>query len=313
MNQVSPKSDVFNRNTNPATKSNSKVIIILSILLALLAIFAVQNYLKNKKYEANLLEEKHQIETNLNDKIRELDTALETNTVMEAELVEARKNLLIFKDSVTNLKTLNSKVIRRYKNMLADLEKTNKRLLKKTDSLQLLNYSLSVEVDSAQAKIVKQSETISKQIQSNDSLTTQNTTLTKIVNKGAEIKISNVGSIAMKERNNGKLVETNRARRTDAVRTAFLVRENNISEPGTKTAYIIIQKADGTVIDAKGSFNDTENNQLDYTDKTDFDYQNDDLEVITVSPIISDLTEGTYYIKIYVDGKLLGNTTIDLK
>lgn len=299
--------------SNKSAKSNSKIIILLSILLALLAIFAVQNYLKNKKNEANLLEEKHQIEVSLNDKIRELDTALESNTAMEAELVEAKNNLVIFKDSVTNLKTLNSKIIRRYKNMLADLEKTNKILLKKTDSLQLLNYSLSVEVDSAQAKIVNQSETISKQIHSNDSLTTQNITLSEKVKRGAALKISNVGSIAMKERNNGKLVETNRAKRTDAVRTAFLVRENNISEAGSKTAYIVIQNADGKVIDAKGSFGNAEGNQLEYTDKTDFDYQNDDLEVITVSSIISELTEGSYYIKIYVDGNLLGNTVIDLK
>lgn len=313
MNQVSPKSDVFNKNTKPTSKSNSKVIIILSILLALLAIFAVQNYLKNKKFEADLIEEKHQIEVSLNDKIRELDSALESNTMMEAELVEARKKLVVFKDSVSNLKVLNTKIIRRYKNMLADLEKSNKKLLKKNDSLQHINYSLSVEVDSAQAKIVKQTETITKQIQTNDSLTTQNTTLTEKVKLGSELKISNVGSIAMKERNNGKLVETNRAKRTDALRTAFLVRENNISEAGTKTAYIIIQKANGTVIDAKGSFNDVENNQLEYTDKTDFEYQNTDLEVITVIPILNELTEGSYYIKIYIDGRQLGITTIDLK
>ncbi len=300
-----------------STKQNngSKItIIILAILLAALAFFAYQNYQKNKNSEEALLEEKLQIQADLDAKIVELEKAISDNTTMEDELTEAKNNIVAFRDSVKDLKTLNYKIIRRYKHKLAVLEASNNKLLKLSDSLKLANFNLSVEVDSAHANIDRQAETIQQQAYKNDSLAAQNNNLADKVSKGAALKISTVKAIAMKERSNGQLKETTRASRTDAFRTSFKIRENAIAEPGLKKAHIVIQNASGKVIGGVESFTDSTGQDVLFTDTTDVDYQNQDIEVIAVTTVPNNsITKGDYYIKVYIEEKLLGTTKVSLK
>jgi hypothetical protein len=300
-----------------STKQNngSKItIIILAVLIAALAFFAYQNYQKNKKSEEALLEEKLQIQADLDSKIVELEKAIADNTTMESELTEAKNNIIAFRDSVKDLKTLNYKIIRRYKNKLAVLEATNNKLLKLSDSLKVANFNLSVEVDSANANIDRQAEIIQKQAYKNDSLSAQNNNLTDKVTKGAALKISNVKAIAMRERNNGQLKETNKASRTDAFRTSFKIRENVIAEPGTRKAHIVIQNAAGKVIGGVESFTDVTGQEIQFTDVTDVDYENQDIEVIAVTNVPNNsIVKGDYYIKVYLENKLLGTTKVNLK
>ncbi len=300
-----------------STKQNngSKItIIILAILIAALAFFAYQNYQKNKSSEEALLEEKLQIQSELDAKIVELDKAIADNTSMESELTEAKNNIMAFRDSVKDLKTLNYKIIRRYKNKLAVLEATNKKLLHVADSLKTANFELAVEVDSAHANIAKQAEVIQQQTYKNDSLAALNNNLADKVTKGAALKISNVKAIAMKERHNGQLKETTRASRTDAFRTSFTIRENAIAESGTKTAHIVIQDAAGKVIGGVESFTDIDGQEIRFTDTTDVNYENQDMEVIAVSNVPNNsIVKGDYYIKVYLEKKLLGTTKVHLK
>lgn len=300
-----------------STKQNngSKVtVIILAILLAALAFFAYQNYQKNKHSEEALLEEKLQIQTELDAKILELETAISENSSMEAELTEAKNNIISFRDSVKDLKTLNYKIIRRYKNKLAVLEASNKKLLQISDSLKLANMNLNIEIDSAQANIERQAGTIKKQAFNNDSLSNTNASLTEKVTRGAALKISNVSAYAMRERNNGQLKETDRASKTDAFRTSFKIRENAIADAGSKKAHIVIQNATGKVIGGVESFTDESGLDVVYSDETDVEYTNQDIEVITVTNVPNNsISKGNYTIKVYLEKKLLGLTKVSLK
>jgi len=300
-----------------STKQNngSKItIIILAILLAALAFFAYQNFRKNKHSEEALLEEKLQIQTDLDARILELETAISENSSMESELTEAKNNIISFRDSVKDLKTLNYKVIRRYKNKLAVLESSNKKLLQLSDSLKLANTGLSIEIDSAQANIERQIETIERQAFDNDSLSSTNANLTDKVTLGSALKISNVSAYAMRERSNGQLKETDRANKTNAFRTSFKIRENAIADTGSKKAHIIIQNAAGKIIGGVESFTDDSGLDVVFSDVTDVDYNNQDMEVIAVTNVPENsITKGNYIIKVYLENKLLGLTKVSLK
>lgn len=300
---------------NAKQTNGSKVtIIILAVLLAALAFFAYFNFQKNKHSEEALLEEKLQIQADLDTKILELETAISENSSMEVELTEAKNNIIAFRDSVKDIKTLNYKIIRRYKNKLAVLEASNKKLLQISDSLKMANMGLSIEIDSAQANIERQAGTIEKQTFENDSLSNQNSNLSDKVTRGAALKISNVSAIAMRERSNGQLKETNRAGRTDAFRTSFKIRENVIADSGNKKAHIIIQNTAGKVIGGVESFTDITGIDIVYTDITDVEYNNQDLEVIVVTNVPENsITAGSYIIKVYIENKLLGVTKVILK
>ena len=295
--------------------NSSKItIIILAFLLALLAFFAYRNYQINKESEQNLIQEKLQIQSDLDKKIADLDKAIEENSTMEVELTEARNNIITFKDSVTNLKSLNYKIIRRYKNKLAVLEILNKKLLRESDSLIKANYNISIERDSAEATVIRQTSIIDVKTKVNDSLSVQNIDLNEKIALGAILQVSNVAVIAMRERNNGTLKETTRAKRVDAFRVSFKIKENAIAESGLKKAHIVIQNAAGNIINSVGEFTDMTGLDISYSDATDVDYTNRDLEVILVTNIPEkNLEKGDYYIKVYLENKLLGTTKINLK
>lgn len=301
---------------NSSNKSNSSkiTIIILTLLLAVLAYFAYTNYTKNKESETVLLEEKRNIQADLDKKILELDKAIADNTSMESELTAARNNIITFKDSVSNLKNLNSKIIRRYKKKLIALEASNKKLFKTIDSLRIINYNIAVERDSAQAVVERQASTIEVQTQNNQSLSEQNTELSKKISKAATLAIDNVAILAMKERRGGKLKKTSRARRVDAFRVSFKIRKNVIAEAGLKKAHIVIKDASGIVLSSEGTFTNNDGVKIAYTDATDVEYKNEDLDVILVTTLTEEkLEKGDYYLSVFLDKELLGSTSIYLK
>ncbi len=312
MNQIQ-SNPAHNKSQKKGNGSNIIIIILILLLLAL-AYFAFHNYQKNKATEASLLEEKLQIQSDLDAKIVALDDAIAENTSLSSELMEAKKNILVFRDSVKNLKKLNFNIIRHYKDKLAILEATNNRLLQTADSLKRANYALAIERDSAQAKVLEQEMKIADSNKKNDSLRNTNSELTQKIKKGASLQIGSIQIMAMRNGWRNKLKETSRARRTDAFRIKFIVRANSIAEAGNREAFIVIQDASGNVLSPKGSFNDLENNEIRYTDSTSFEYNNDDLEMIILTKINEEkLPEGDYYVKVFIENRLLGVKSIHLK
>ena len=81
---------------------------------------------------------------------------------------------------------------------------------------------LTIDLDSANVKI-------SDQLAKNDTLSTQNLQLAEKVAIGSVLKVSSAKILAMRERSNGKLVETSRSRNTDAFRINFTIAKNEIS------------------------------------------------------------------------------------
>lgn len=301
---------------NTSNKSNgSKIaIIVLALLLAVLAFFAYKNQQENKESEAILFEEKLSIQSDLDAKIVELENAIATNSSLTNELTEARDNIISFRDSVKNLKTLNYRIIRRYKEKLAAVESSNKALMSKVASLEAENYNLAIERDSVKAVVEHQITTITEKNQQNEDLVNKNNDLSKKINKGSALQIGKISVMAMNERRGGKLKKTERARRTDAFRVSFVVRKNTIADAGSKKAHLIIKDADGNVFSSTDTFTGTDGANIPYTDSTNIDYKNEDLEVIVVTTLTEEkLKKGNYYISVYIEHQLLGSTKIYLK
>jgi len=296
-------------------KNNSKlIIIILSVLLAALAIFTVYNLKSSGEKIDDLTETKAKIQTELDKKIAELDEAMTNNVEMDSQLNETKNQLIILRDSIMKLKTIDKQAFNKLNLRIAELEKTKVKLLKDVDSLKVANQMLGIEIDSANANIQRQASTIQDKTVENDELSSKNTNLTDKVTKGAALKISNVKAIALKERSSGKLKETDNASKVDAFRISFLIRENAIADAGSRKANIVIQNSAGKVIGQKGTFYDSKGLQVDFSDETDINYENNDIEVIAITNIPQNtLTKGDYYVKVYLENNYLGTTKVTLK
>lgn len=296
-------------------RDNSKtIIIILVALLALLAGFTMYNMKTNNNKVESLTSEKNAIKKDLNEKIAALDSAMTDNEQMNTELNVAKNNLIALRDSVIKIKNIDRRAINAINKRVADLEKVNKNLIREADSLRIANTRLTVENDSARADIERKEVIIEKQVATNDSLTNENLNLTDKVTKGAALSIGSIQTLAMKERRSGALKETNVARRVDVFKTNFVIRENPIAKEGLKKAYIVIEDASGKVIAPKGNFDDDSGQMIEYSDVTDVDYTNQDVDVIIITNVPEkSLDKGDYYIKVYLIDKLLGTKKVSLK
>ena len=148
----------------------------------------------------------------------------------------------------------------------------------------------------------------------NDTLTTQNLSLAEKVAIGSELKVSTAKAIAMRERNNGKLVETSRSRNTDALRINFTIVKNEIAEQGDRQVYIQIVDSSGKTVVPKGEFMLRDSTIVSYSDLSMVNYLNEDIDLISLVEVNRDMIkEGLYTVNIFIDDKFVGATKIALK
>ncbi|NOR27470.1 MAG: hypothetical protein GQ540_02960 [Lutibacter sp.] len=288
-------------------KSNSKVIVIvLAILLLGVIGYTIYNNNNHKKLTDAVEEEKLEIEGNLDSMIVKYEEAIGQNTSMTNELSLERDRIIALRDSIKGLKATNYSLIRRYRGQIAKLEETNRRLFFMTDSLTGVNQLLTIDLDSANVQIFSQ-------LAKNDTLTLQNLSLSEKVAIGSILKVGTAKVLAMRERNNGKLVETSRAKNTDAFRINFTISKNEISEQGERQVYIQIVNSKGLTVASKGelTFGET---QIGYSDQTIVNYLGESVDIISLVEVNRDyISSGAYKVYIYIEDKLAGATQFTLK
>ena len=288
-------------------KSNSKVIVIVLAVLLLGALgYTFYNNTEHKKVTDAIEEEKLEIEGNLDSMIVKYEEAIGQNTSMTNELSLERDRIIALRDSIKGLKATNYSLIRRYRGQIAKLEETNRRLFFMTDSLTGVNQLLTINLDSANVQI-------SSQLAKNDTLTLQNLSLSEKVAIGSILKVGTAKVLAMRERNNGKLVETSRAKNTDAFRINFTISKNEISEQGERQVYIQIVNSKGLTVASKGelTFGET---QIGYSDQTIVNYLGESVDIISLVEVNRDyISSGAYKVYIYIEDKLAGATQFTLK
>ena len=288
-------------------KSNSKTIVIILGVLLLGAIgYTVYNNTEHKKLTDAIEEEKTEIEGNLDNMIVKYEEAIGQNTSMSNELSIERDRIIALRDSVKGLKATNYSLIRRYRKQIGKLEETNRRLFFMTDSLTGANQLLTMDLDSANVKITKQ-------LAKFDTLSLKNLQLSEKVAIGSALKVGTAKVLAMRERSNGKLVETSRSRNTDAFRINFTIDKNEITEQGERQVYIQIVDLKGNTIASKGelTFNDM---QINYSDQTIVNYLNEPVDIISLVEVDRDsISKGLYNVNIYIENKFVGASRITLK
>ena len=288
-------------------KSKSKIIVIvLAVLLLGVVAYTFYNNTEHKKLTDAIEEEKMEIEGNLDNMIVKYEEAIGQNTSLSSELSIERDRIISLRDSIKGLKSTNYSLIRRYRKEIAKLEETNRRLFFMTDSLTGQNQLLTTNLDSANVKI-------SNQLAKNDTLSLQNIQLSEKVAIGSILKVSSAKILAMRERTNGKLVETSRSRNTDAFRINFTIAKNEISEHGERQVYIQIVNTKGQTIASKGELmiNDV---SINYSDQTIVNYLNEAVDIISLVEVNREnIEKGLYRVNIYIEDKLIGATNITLK
>ncbi|QLG47142.1 hypothetical protein [Costertonia aggregata] len=292
------------------TKSNNGLKVIaglLGVILLGVVIYTVSLYQDKQKVTADLMKEKDYVVSDLNSLKSEYDKAILESNATNEELVSARDNIAKYIDSVKNMKA-DIASLSRYRRQVSDLKRQRERLLKQVDSLTQSNSFLAMQRDSTFVELEKQTVF-------NDSLVVQNTQLADVVEKGSALNLSKMSIDAVKERNNGKLVSTSRANKTDKLKVCFTVADNVIAQAGDREFYIEVLDPQGNVLGESFAKSNDSGASITYSKGTNFYYENKNLDICDyISKPASEFQKGTHMVNVYDSQlKLLATNKFELK
>jgi len=292
------------------TKSNNSLKVIAGLLGVILLgtiIYTVSLYQDKKKTTTALKQEKELVVDDLNSLKSEYDKAILESNATNEELVAARDRIAKYIDSVSTMKA-DIASLSRYRRQVSQLKAEREELLKQVDSLTTSNTLLAMQRDSTFTELEKQTVF-------NDSLVVQNTQLADAVERGSALNLSEFKIDAVKERNSGRLVSTQRARATDKFKVCFTVADNAIAQAGDREFYIEVLDPQGNVVGDGMTTSNEEGASVSYTKGTNFYYENNSLDVCDyINKPAGDFQKGNYMVNVYDDGlKLLGTSKFTLK
>jgi hypothetical protein len=292
------------------TKNNNGLKVLAALLGVVLLgtiIYTVTLYQDKKKTETVLTQEKELVVADLNSLKSEYDKAILESNATNEELVTARDNIAKYIDSVQGMKA-DIATLSRYRRQVSVLKAEREQLLRQVDSLTRSNAFIAMQRDSTYVELEKQT-------MFNDSIVVQNTQLAQVVEKGSALNLSRINVDAVRERNSGKMVSTQRAKSTDKFKICFTVADNVIADAGDRQFYIETLDPQGNVLGE--SFSKTNDNgaSITYSKTTEFYYENKALDICDyINKPTGEFQKGQYMVNVYDDRlKLLGTSQFTLK
>ncbi|OEY72250.1 hypothetical protein BHS39_03125 [Salegentibacter salarius] len=278
---------------------------VLAVALLALGIYTIKFYNEEKENKAILTKEKEVIEDELNDLIVKYDEAIEENQIMDQNLVDARNRIERLLDSVEDNEA-NLVLISRYRREIGNLKAEKDRLFRVVDSLNRQNQMMSQTLDSTNV-------VLEERTRMSDSLQTTNQDLSNKVDRAAQLKITNLRGEGVIVRNSGKLVENDRTRRIDQVRTCFTITANDLAGPGERDMYVQVYNPENELVGDEIVV-EHEGGAMVYSAASKVYYENNELDVCLLANTNEDkLLEGTYKVYVYANATLLGTASFNLR
>ena len=295
-----------------ANKPNENVykgtILVLVIIIGVLTFMLItsRQTLKDVSTEKTVATERN---TELTD---ELNTVLAEYTQVKNEY----DSVLTTQDSIIQA---NAAEIRRLIDQQSDYHRIRRQLNLLRDITQ--NYvreidSLHTENRVLKAENVEMQQEIRRFSQQTTELAQTKIQLEEKVEVAAALRAYQINATPIRLRGRDREEETDRARRTDRIRVCFTVAENPVANPGNKTAFIRIAQPDGNILrvsdDDQYSFIQGQDT-LQFSMRTQFNYQNMDTDVCLYWDQSQDYEEGMYLVSLFTEEYRLGETQFSLR
>lgn len=184
-----------------------------------------------------------------------------------------------------------------------------KGYVKQIDSLNTLNLELTYNLETRTSEL-------NTTIQERDQAKQVASEKDALVKKGSKLQVVTIKSNGLRMKLSNTVEETNKAKSVSQVRSLFTIGANPIASSGDKTVYMQIIAPDGKTLQSKNSGTvQTDLGNIAYSDKKDISYENEKLDVAIYYffPTDEKAESGTYKVKIFCDGQLIGNDSFTLK
>jgi peptidoglycan hydrolase CwlO-like protein len=300
-----------------STDSNSKKLLIAVVILAITTlVLGILVFTKSQTVEvkedaiSGLRLEQLQLENDLQDMLIQYDTVTVSNSQLSAEITAQQEQIKEMLKEIDKHKD-DAYIISKLKKEAGTLRDIMKGYLVTIDSLNTMNKDLIRDNDYLAGELID-AKTKTKQLESSKE------NLESIVATGSILQSLEMTAVGLIMRNNGTQKETNRANKTEIIRTCAKIGENRIASAGRKTIYLRIISQDGVVLQPEMA--DDQSFDFDgvsgkYTVKRAFDYTNESVDVCVFFnvPAEFEMPEGNYIVEMYEGGALIGRADFDLK
>ena len=290
-----------------------RTILVLSIVIAVLAILLI--FTENRV--RTIVVQGEQVSNEKKVIQSELDSLLKEHDRIKSEYGHISKSLIV-KDSMIQANANEIKELLAYKydynkvkKKLDLLRNITQRYVHQIHSLLTVNKSLKKENFEIRDNLNKEKE-------KSTSLAKEKDNLTEKVNQGSLLKAYGITSEAVRIRNSGKQLTTEKARRADAIKVCFTLSENPIAQPGSKIVYLRIARPDNVIV-TEGTDASTfmyNGGPIQYTLKQEIDYQNKAQNICMFwkkKDKNKDAMKGVYNVAVFTDGYEIGKGSFELK
>lgn len=279
------------------------VIAFLSILLVGSLAYTYYVIKDSNEIEKVLISEKDAVLKDLAVSKDSLDGAIASNSILSLELINERDRVeKLIKDFQNSDIDANSAM--KYKNEAINLKNKVSSLLKEVKELKDQNRILTQERNNAVVILDEAKKSF-------DNLQDKNYKMAETLEKASKLNILNLLIEVFTKKNSGKLILTDKARKTDVMKISYTVAENLVSKPITKNYFVQVVDNNNNVLgDMKiENFGDK---SLTYSFVSSINFENKTMQ-ITKELKVENLTSGTFFVNIYDRGELLVKTSINLK
>lgn len=299
----------------PQEKDSRKaiVVVVISVLLAVNGLLLWQFFDKKSHLEElnmtleTTLSEKETLSAELQRMKAEYDKVNQENAALQSQLAEKDEEI---KSKMAEIQRLinsgDAAQLRRAKAELEQLRALNQSYISQVDSLKISNDQLNQQNLALNSSLDAERGRV-------QNLTQENTMLANKVAIGSVLKTLNMKATGVKFKSSGKESETNKASSVDKIRTCFTVLENLVTDRGSKDAYLRVLSPDGAVMSTSSETFMYNNQATLYTSKESFDYDNKDTNLCLYWTKGSEYSKGKYTIEVYVEGNMIGSTSLTLK
>ncbi|HOP42319.1 MAG: hypothetical protein R2810_07095 [Flavobacteriales bacterium] len=252
----------------------------------------------------SLSEEKENVTTMLETMLAQYDTLETENVQIKAEMEAQQEKITDLLDQVKRGKG----DIYKLRKEAETLRKIMKGYVATIDSLNQVNLALTAE----NIGLTQQLGEVSGQ---KDALESKAQDLEGRIAQGSVLHTTAISAGALFVRNNGKQVETDRARKAEMIKCCFTLGENKVTSAGDKVFFMRIISPDGKVLPA-GSGDDRfrfQGVEGEFSAKREVNYQNQPVDVCIFWNASNEMRTGQYIVEIYESEALVSSSTFDLK
>lgn len=249
---------------------------------------------------------------------QELDSLMAEHEKIKAEYGELADSLRV-KDSIIQANALEIKKLLDTKWEYVKVVKKLDRLrgiaqsyLRQMDSLYTVNRQLQAENQQMREEIAQEQRRAQQLVKEKEQLVTK-------IEEGSSLSIYSLTAETLRERSGGREEATDKGKRIEKIRICFVVAENKLAKPGTRTFYVRIADPNGNVL-IKGRGDEYsfmfKGEQLQYSSSAVLEYQNKATKMCidyNKLPLQEKFIAGTYQVAVYLDNNIVGETTFKVR